>query len=160
MTMVEGSSAARRPRRISASTEGSTAEVASSMIHAPGPAPERRGQCSPLALPTRQRGAPLTDAGAVSVGELLDEVVRTGQPGRGDHSLRGHFEPHSDVAGYGVVEQERGLGDVGHLAGELVAGEVTQVASIEVDTPGTRIPEAGEQQRQRRLAGTGGPDHG
>ena len=66
-----------RPVRMRASVVGSRLEVASSSSSSCGPAHQRPGQGDALALPARQRDAPLPDDGVDAVGQLLDERPRT-----------------------------------------------------------------------------------
>src|SRR5690606_24445127 len=117
-------------------------------------------ESDPLALPSRQGGAPLADAGVVAVGQLGDELVGAGHDGGLHDRLLAVVPTQGDVAGDGVVGQERVLGDECDLSGQLVAGEAAQVAAVDADAPAPGVPQAGEQHGQRRLAGPGGPDHG
>ena len=83
----------------------------------PRPADQGPGESDPLALPSRQGGAPLADAGVVAVGQLGDELVGAGHDGGLHDRLLAVVPTQGDVAGDGVVEQERVLGDECDLRG-------------------------------------------
>ena len=66
--------------------------------------------------------------------------------------------PKRDVVGDRAGEQEAFLRDDPELAAQRVLGDVAQVGAVDRDAAAGRVVEAGEQLRDRRLAGPGVSD--
>ena len=81
-TRVVTSSASFNPARISASTTGSTAAVASSRIKHARPANQRTSQRDALPLPTRERDAALAHHRVVLLRQREHELVGPGDTRR------------------------------------------------------------------------------
>ncbi len=117
ISVVRPAIASRRPRRIFASVVASTEAVASSRIKSAGIDDEGAGDREPLALAAGERDAALADHRVVSVGQLLDELVRLGEPRGRDQLLLGRLgAAEREVLAHGRREEERVLGDHADLA--------------------------------------------
>ncbi len=85
------------------------------------------------------------------MGQPCDELGCSGEASRRPHGFIVGIGAEGDVAAHRVVEQERLLGDEGHLPGQCGAGEVAQVGSVEGDRTDRGVPEPGQQRHQSRL---------
>ena len=102
-------------------------------------------QCDALALPTREREAPLADHGVVPVGKGEDELVGLGRLGGGDDVVEGRIgNAEGDVVPDRVGEQEALLEDDTDLPAERVEGDVAHVGAVDADTAVLHVVEAGE----------------
>ena len=118
----------RSPARISASTTGSTAEVASSRISTRGRRTQRPGQGDPLALAARQRHAPLADHRVVALRAARAtnssaRAIRAAAP----ISSAPYVRAEADVVGDGLGEEERLLEHHRHRRAQLDRVDVVGV---------------------------------
>src|SRR6185295_6196458 len=138
---------------INASECASSPEVASSRI--------RIGELRmiALALPARQRRAPLADQRVVALGKLPDELVGVREPGGLlDFGARGVGLAVGDVLPDRLVEEDRLLLDVADLVTERLQRVRPQVLSVDPDRAFRGIVEARDEVDQRRLAFAGRAD--
>ena len=122
---------------------------------------EHAGDGDALLLAAGELEAALADRGGVALGQAGDEVVDLGGPGRGlDLGLGGTGAAVGDVLGDGVVEEH---GVLRHHADRATQGELrdcAHVLAVDRDPAARDLVEAEQEAHQRRLARTGGPDHG
>jgi hypothetical protein len=127
----------------------------------PGVGEQRAGQRDPLPLAAGQGEPLLADHGVVPLGQVGDELVGLGRPGRGDDLLPRRVRPaEGDVGGDAVGEQEAVLQDQPDRRPQRVLGEVPDVVAADPDLAAAHVVEAGEQQRDRGLPRARGADHG
>ena len=153
----------RRVARISASTRGSTALVASSSSTIRGSVQQRPGQRDPLPLAAGQGQAALADHGVVAVGQLGDEAGRLGRLRRRRRPARGRRPDGRRRCWRAIVSENR------KLSSKTIA-DARRAASASrrsrTSTPPTRtragvhVVEARHQHRQGRLARAGAADDG
>ena len=124
----------------------------------PRPADQRPGQGDPLPLAARERGAALPQLGVERVGQGGDEAVALGGAQGCPDVLVGDVGAEGYVVADGVVEEERGLADHGHRAGQLAVRQVAQVGAVDLDRSPVGVDESGQQRGERALARGGGAD--
>ena len=87
----------------------------------------------------------------------VEHLVRAPTAGRA--ALAAQFEAERDVVEHGQVREEAvGLEDHAHVA--LVGRYPRDVAATDLDAPGGRVVQAGEDPQHRRLAATRRPEQG
>ena len=112
-----------------------------------------------LALAEREPRAALAELRLVAVLEPEDEVVRADGLRRLDDLLRRRARrAERDVLGDRAGEEEALLRDDAELAAQRRLRHLAQVEAVDRDPPVARVVEAGEQLRDRRLAGAGVAD--
>ena len=122
----------------------------------PGVGQERAREGDELTLAEREPCPALAELRLVAVLELEDETV-------GADRLRGRRDllrcrvrsRERDVLGDGAAEEESLLGDDPELTAERVLRDVAEIVAVDLDPALRRVVEAGEELRDRRLAGAG-----
>ena len=145
-----------RPVRMRASVVGSTLGGGVVEQQQPGPAHQRPGQRDPLALPARQRHAPLADHGVVTAVEGSRRTRRR-RPARGP--ARG-ARPASRAARSRRRSRRRGRapGTRWRPGAQLVDRHASARPS-RPDRARVGVEQPARSEHQRRLAGAGRPDH-
>ncbi len=137
----------------------SSDDVASSRISTAGSARNARGERDQLPLTGGQSGTLLVHVGVEAVGERRDEFVRADRAGRGFDLADGRVRPaEGDVLRDGPAEHEVLLRDDDDGAAQVGLGQVAHVDAVESHPAGRRVPEAGGEARDRRLARAGRAD--
>ena len=119
------------------------------------------GDGDALALPARQRVAPLADLRLVAVGHGAHELVGPGQAGGPlDGGGIGVGLGEGDVGGDGVAEEEGVLEHGRHRTAEVAEAHLPHVDAVEQHPAAGHVVEARDQTGDRRLAAAGGADEG
>ena len=119
------------------------------------------GQGDPLALPARERQPALADDGVVAAGELEDELVGLGHPGRRlDLLVGGVGSSVGDVGPHRVGEEEALLEHDADLAAQRVQRDVAHVVPVDEDGAAVGVVEARDQHGDGRLAAPARTDDG
>ena len=114
-----------------------------------------------LLFATREFQTALAYAGVVALRQTLDEIMDMRCARRGDHLLARCLRfAVGDVVVNRVVEQHRVLRHDADRRAQRFLRDFADVLSVDRDAPRIDIVEAVQQTRQRRLARTGGADHG
>ena len=101
---------------------------------------------------------PLAHHGVEPLGPLLDELPRMGMARRLlDLRVRGPRPPQLDVAADRVVEEDGFLGDNGHLAAQIVRGNLANIHPANLNAPALGIIEPQEQVGERGFPPTRWP---
>src|SRR2546423_3932396 len=115
---------------------------------------ERASEGDQLALAERESAPAFLHLRLVAVLEAKDELVRADSLGRADDLLcRRVRPPERDVLGDRAREEEPLLRHDSELAAERRLRDVAEVDAVERDPSAPRVVEAGQQFRDRRLAG-------
>src|SRR4030095_11471510 len=121
-----------------------------------GIAVQGAGEGDPLALPGREAPTLIPDRGVVALGQAQDEIVGLGPLGGGDDGLGIDGAEAGDIVVDGAVEYLDVRRDVADPGAEVLTRPVGDVGAVEADGAGGRRPDAGQEPRQRGLAGGGG----
>ena len=121
----------------------------------------RAGDDKPLPL-TAGKGYPaLAHPRFVTVRQALDEPVKLGSLGRPHHVVHGRFvDPVGDVVPYSRREGEHILEHNADAAPQRIEGDFADVHAVDEDPARRGVVEAGQQVRDRALAGAGGANDG
>ncbi len=134
MIVVRPAITSRSADRISCSLVGSTDRRRVVEDQHPRVGEHGPGDRDPLPLPARQREPVLADHGVVPVGQVVDEVVRAGQPRRAAHPLQRRLGiGERDVVAHGVGEEERVLEHDADRAAEVAEPERAHVDAVDED---------------------------
>ena len=127
----------------------------------PGVGDQRPGEGDPLPLAAGERESLLADDAVVALGQLADELVGLGRPGRGEDLLLGRVRPSvGDIGLDRVGEEERLLHHHADRRPQRLLGDVADVVPADPHRAAAHVVEAGQQQAERGLAGARRPDHG
>ncbi len=158
-SVVRSAVTARRVAWMAASVAGSTALVASSRISSRGSVSRALANASRCRWPPESVEATLADHGVVAVRQASDELVRLGGAGGSPDLLARRVRPAvGDVLGDPGREQERLFEHHPHRGPQVHQRQLPDVDAADRHPAASRIVEAGEQQRDRRLAGAGCAD--
>ena len=99
-------------------------------------ADQRPRQGNPLPLPAGETRAPFAKYGVIAFRQFEDEFVGAGEFCGSNHLLIIREHSESDIAAYRVIEEERLLGDVRHLAGQSRPRKAAQIPAVDGDRAG------------------------
>ena len=137
----------------------STELVASSRIRMRGSASSARAKATSWRCPSERRKPRSPSCGVVAVLEPLDELVGADRPRGGDDLLAGRARAaEGDVVGDRAGEEEALLRHDPELPPQRLLRDVAEVDAVDRDAALGRVVEAGDQLRDRRLAGAGVAD--
>ena len=153
---VRPASSRSRPCSIRRSVRTSTFEVASSRIRIRGSASSARAKATICRSPAdsdvpRSPTSVSTPSARPSISGSPPTVCSASRMS----SALGVRAAEGDVLGDRAAEQEALLGDDPEPAAQRVRVELADVDAVDQDPPALRVVEAGDQLRQRRLAGAG-----
>ena len=112
-----------------------------------------------LALAGGKRGRVPAEHGVVTLGQLLDELVRMGLVGGFLDLVEGGLGPgHRDIFAHGGVLHPGVLQDHADLGSQAGAREIADVVTVEADGAAVDVVEAHEQVDEGRLAAAGWAD--
>jgi hypothetical protein len=113
------------------------------------------GDGEALLLAAGEADAVLADLGLVTLGQLVDNVVNLGDPGRLDDVVEaGTRIGGEQVLVDGAAEKIRFLGHDAEILPQLVGGEMTDIAAVDLDAAFFGLIEAEQQLGEGALART------